>query len=464
MPIEYTELILGISAISIWFWILFTSSRGPLGWASPTGLYALGLLLFYIIPSIYWLFRPWTYSVPSYLEGLIYVFSGVIVLSLPFLVKSLRFFLRKMSSKHIVPPNYLKAFGWKLWIILLPICLGIGWRLYLFSLGFQSRLGRELPTLFGSESLAFLMSNVVFWYPVCSFALVAFGGKNQRRVGYGVWVIDGLLQIGALHRQAMLFFIIRSIVFLKLLGYKLTRKQWVVISCAVIFVISIVGETHSIAYRKIATTGGSYLGLSQVLEVLEETTAAYLTRKSEKSTLLKTLDDTMFRLYDARSASAVMMNVPKVIPFYYGETFLHVFYAWIPRYFWEDKPSLGEVHFLTTRVMPNDSGINPMGTVAELYINYGFIAVLGGGLISFWICQWSENAILRNRSTQRAWICIYPVLSLWFIGASYNLSQRLSEGLRCILVIWFFSTFLWYAKKKIRVMRVSKPSASVAIQ
>lgn len=411
-------------------------------------LFAAGLLLFYIIPSLYWQFRPWSYIVPPYFEGLPLVLASAGILGLPFLWDALIGTGRKRVGQPKRPFRTV-VFGEGLWVFLLPVLVGIGWRIYLLTMGWQARLAREMPALLGSRSLALIVQNFSYYYAACYFALVAFGNKTQRRVGVAFWVMDGFFQLSLLHRYAILLFALRSAVFATLLGLKLTRRHWIGFGVFVALVITIIGRSHSFAYGRVAGDR-AFLTVPQVIRILYDAGVSYA--HSDANVLMRSMDDTMFRLYEARSASAVMMNVPDVIPYFYGKTFLHVFYAVVPRYFWPGKPSLNEIHQVTHRVMPNDSGLNPAGILAELYMNYGFSVVLLGGIVSLLLCRWSERILTRQLTRKGgidpAWLCTYPLMvELWFF-ASFNFTQRLCEGIRWVLVLALIALLLRFARKR----------------
>lgn len=443
---EFDTIVLGIIALIMWSFIWLHASRGPLGWISPISLFAFGLLIFYIIPPLYWQFRPWTYRVPPYFGGLPFVLIGAIVLGLPFMLVRLRRARYDKVSLKIVDFQ-VGRFGSRLWLCVLPVLAGLGWKIHLLTLGFQSRLFPPAPVLFGSKGLAFLIGNIGYYFSPFYFVLVVLGNKRQRRVGILLWICDGIFQMYTLHRYAMLFFAFRSLVFMTILGFRISRKQWVGVAFVGIFIIAIIGKTPNLVYEAV-TSETPYLTPVQAAEIVGKTTGAFLAGKTdgEEFFLFKAMDDTMFRLYDARSASAVMMNVPNVIPYYYGATFLQIFYASIPRYFWPDKPSLGDIHTVTTLVMPDDMGINPTGTIAELYMNGSFIFVFFGGVICFMICRWIERVLLRKGLNQYILLCVYPIMTEWIVGANYNLTQRLSEGLRIVIFIWLFSLFIRFIR------------------
>jgi len=245
-----------------------------------------------------------------------------------------------------------------------------------------------------------------------------------------------------------------------LLRWKLKLRHWVIASIFGILVLSIIGQSH-IFSNKLVYGDKRYLTAGEVLEVLHRTGVGYVegvlqdrgNASTEENMLLRLLDDTMFRLYDARSASAVMMNVPDVIHYFYGETFLHMFYSLIPRYLWTEKPQLSDIHRVTIQVMPNDSGVNPAGTIAEFYMNYGFFAVLFGGIVSFILCQWSDHILTRRVGAGPTWLCMYPLLAEQFIAANNNFTQRISESIHWGLVLLLIAILLQFAKKQIVIIK-----------
>ena len=446
-------LLVGFIAFGEWVLIWRHSSRGPLGWAAPTSLFALGLLLLYITPSVYWMFRPWNVTYPPYYDGLPLVLAGAVLLGLPFLLDV--FLRRRKRGTHLarVFQHNEGEFGPRLWLCVIPILAGVAYRIYLFTLGYQSRNVRDVPMLFGSDSLALLVGNISDYFPVFYFALVALGNRLQRRIGLLSWALDALLQLMSLARFDMLYFVFRSAIFMTLRGWRLSRKQWAIVALFSMFVIAIVGRVPSLAKDLVSTGEAKYLTPGQVVMVVIDTTRGFLSGELSGGTspLLQALDDTFERLHMARSASAVMMNVPDVIPYEHGKTFLHVLYAWIPRYLWASKPNIRAVNLLTTLVMPDDSGLNPTGTIAELYVNYGFIAVFLGGIGCAYLCRAQERILLRKgRFLSPTWLCVYPSIGLWYFWADANLSQRLTEGLHVLLLFALVWLFLGFARRRSR--------------
>jgi O-antigen polysaccharide polymerase Wzy len=451
MDLAFVTFFLGIIALLMWFFIWNCASKGDLGWFSPISLFAIGLIVFYIIPPLYWQFSSWNYIIHHYLEGLPLVLTGVIIIGLPFIFVFFRKERQKSEYSFRENMDFSRGlFGSGLWICLIPVLLGLGWRIHLITLGHQGRLARTMPVLFGSQPLAYLVGNIGAIYCSFYFAMVLLGNKRQRQIGIAFWVVDGVLQMMTLHRYSLLIFALNSFVLMSILGIKISRKKWISLVVFGIFVIVIIGRTAGIAREYVKISGNTHLSVYETCQVVLEgarTSFSYNENES-KSSLLTIADNTMYRLYDARSASAVMMNVPDVIPYYYGRTFLQIFYSLIPRYFWTEKPSLGNIHRVTIEVMPDDSGVNPTGTIAELYMNFSFIGVFGGGVVCFFLCCWLERVMLRKRFQQYAWFCVYPLMVSWIVGANWNFTQRISEMIRLIVFVYLFSLFLGMIRKK----------------
>ena len=358
-------LLTGVSSLALWGFVWHRHAAGPLRWASPTGLFAAGILLLYVIPSVYWQFRPWDYYVPPYFEGLPLVLLGAGVLGLPFLACEL---LGRGARKPA--PLKLSArpgdFGGFLWAFLPPLVFGMGWRAYLLTQGWQSRLAGADIAFLGSEELGLIILNFHYYYPVCYFALAAFGTRGQRLTGLAFWGLDGLMMVCTLHRYEIILFFLRSAVFGTILGWKLKMRQWVLLGVSLALVLTVMGKTPDLVYLNV-TSSRQFLDPAQVAEVLLEASKGLLQEDygNERESSLasnpvwRILDDAMYRLYDARSASAVMESVPTVIPYSRGETFRHILYAYVPRYFWPDKPDLEELHHITTWVMTDDLGLAP---------------------------------------------------------------------------------------------------------
>jgi hypothetical protein len=444
--------LLALVALLLWSYVFLVERRRNIGWSSPTCLFSLGINIFYIIPSIYWMIRPWTSDVPPYFDGLWMVMLSAIILGLPFLFYA----FQRRSDKNLIPITHFifksRLFSNKLsWIFIIFAIVSIVLEVGLLLMGNQSRLGTQQLSLFGSSDLGYLvLKNLLSIWPIFYIFLIFFGGKKARILGMFLWLIDGVISITTLQRTQILNFLLYSFIIVGFLGYKISIKKMISAIFIIIFTMVVVGNVPKFVRNYAAYHGIKSLNTIEAVGVLYDSVIDTMTRPD--SSLLKYSDLTMERLYEARSASAVMASVPEKINYQYGSTMLHLFYALVPRFFWPEKPSLREIHLFTAEVMPNDSGLNPLGTLGEFYINFGFLFVFFGGFMSLWFCHFLESRFARyyltnSHSKLRALIVIYPISGVWLLGSSYNFTQRLSEGLR-IAVIFFCLYLLFRVFKK----------------
>ena len=85
-------------------------------------------------------------------------------------------------------------------------------------------------------------------------------------------------------------------------------------------------------------------------------------------------------------------------------------------------------------------------------------AVFLGGVLCLTICRWQEQTLLRGGRTSRIWLCVFPVMVLWFVWADANLSQRLSEGLRTLLIFGAMWLFLKIARVRLAAPSLGMPA------
>lgn len=84
--------------------------------------------------------------------------------------------------------------------------------------------------------------------------------------------------------------------------------------------------------------------------------------------------------FDLTRTAHIVQNVPELIPFQYGATYVSWMVAPIPRTMWPQKPSLGSGPMIGREVFRTAAGVPP-GLVAELYLNFGAVGVLFGSFL-----------------------------------------------------------------------------------
>ncbi len=447
---------LGLSASIMWGFIWRHMCReSPLGWASPGSLFSAGLFFYYIIPPLYWQMREWPYVLPSYFEGLPLVLKNVMILGIPFFVYALFRTIKKgiKFQKIQFPVEKGKSL---LWLFAILAIIGIGWRAYLITLGWQARGGQSAVMLFGSEGLGYLASNISYYVPVPCLILILYGDRLQCKAGKFLWIAEGVLRLVIFSRFGIMRYMLLSFLFSVIIGYKFKLRQWIVAGIGIIFTLSFVGASQMLIGDYIPANS-KFVAPAKIFNVLKTGTSRYMSNEivgmhisPESNVLMKSLDDTMYRMYDARSASAVMEKVPDIIPYYCGETLQQVLYAFMPRYFWVEKPNLDSIHRITSLAMWPERG-NPLGTLAELYLNYGSFAVFWGGIFALLICLWTDYMFSRKGAGVHPMkLAVYPIIAEQFIYASNNASQRICEYLRGLLVLMLIVMALKVIKSSTR--------------
>jgi hypothetical protein len=430
-------IFLCLIALLEWVWILGCGIRsGRMGVLSPLGLFASGTLVFYIVSPLYWQFREWTYPYPSYVDGLPLLLTCVILFGLPFLLIHGTACAR---SALTIPLGAIAVT--RSWAVVFAsvAAVGVAWNGYLITQGHQGVMVREETTILGSSELASLFSNLVYVSPVAYFLLMVQSDSSMRRMGALLWCIDGIVTVLGFNRTFILLFIVQSMIQARLLGWRVNRKYVVALLALGLCVVGILGRSKNVSIEVVLEHKATYMTPALMAEVFTRTIDDVIAGKTEKSGSANSgidglVDDVANRLYDARSASAVMAAVPDQIPYRYGSTFGHILYAFIPRAIWEDKPSLREIHLVTTQAMPGDYGVNPLGTLGEFYLNFGVSgAILGGAMCAVLLLLAHHHFNLTTSGTA-AWILCYPLLARWFLGVNYNFSQNVSEILRGLIL------------------------------
>ena len=455
--VNLIEALVPFLSLIVWILLFLTAKRQALWYLTPVSLFAFGILVFYMVPGTYWSFREWTYGIPDYQDGIVKVQCIALVLGMPLLFQ--QYFLQRQRSFLALSPIQVKQIRFANWAVVLFLnlaLLGFLWRIYLFSYGFQGRFERDAPTVLGSEDLGFLVGNIGYYSRIFYFTVILVGSRFQRRCAYAAWIFDAFLQVVTLHRYSILMLIFNSFIFLAFRGFTFTLRRSLVIVAAVLFTLTIVGFSAYLA-PDFRSNNSNYIKPLAILSLLSASATSYLGGNFDRNSLqsdagmsfVRILDDTMFRLHEGRSAAAVVPHYPNTYPFLNGETIIPVVYALVPRFFWPGKPELRDTHVLTTDFMPGDAGVNPLGTLAELYINGGYILVVAAGLFCIMVFGKLLRKLQTNLILDKIALCVtYPFVAEILVSASKNVSQRLSEGMRMIVVYYFVLVILRMGRRR----------------
>jgi hypothetical protein len=95
---------------------------------------------------------------------------------------------------------------------------------------------------------------------------------------------------------------------------------------------------------------------------------------------------------------------PSTIPYQYGQTYSYIVVAFIPRFIWPDKPSANDanqfyqVAYGLTAEEDLENGSFAAGTLAEGYINFGWLGVVGLMLLLGIFFDWFQWTFLTEAS------------------------------------------------------------------
>lgn len=121
------------------------------------------------------------------------------------------------------------------------------------------------------------------------------------------------------------------------------------------------------------------------------------------------------RSYLADSFAAVLYHTPRIYPFRYGASWLELFYFWIPRGFWPDKPLSQSLTFgpsyLSSFPQTGDSFYSPT-LMGDAYLNMGTVGVFAVFLLLGYGLRWSYNRLV-GRLPRPEGIVLYSLLVYW---------------------------------------------------
>jgi hypothetical protein len=127
--------------------------------------------------------------------------------------------------------------------------------------------------------------------------------------------------------------------------------------------------------------------------------------KEVKSNNEEDYRDTFWRLtYPLSAVSMVQKKTPMIVPFWDGESYENLFYKFIPRFIWKDKPAensgqeFGHRYFILDDSDKETSMNTPI--IAEAYMNYGYFGMYFMFIFMAFLMSsfsFTENIIYRQQ-------------------------------------------------------------------
>jgi hypothetical protein len=363
-------LFLLLNTFLICFYIYKDKSVIPYKINSPIVVSLYGIFLFYILPVFYWLNNEWPFNMPSYDEGSIEVQFCIFLFLLPLL------FLPKNIFFNI--PTYKISFHKTSLFWLISIILGVIFNSYYetFILGNQGRF--EFQS-YDSSSFSYLLTSLFHDDGLCFILCLFLSDKksisNFATIALVIYFIPTLLSF---HRFAILIFFFQLFIFFILIK-KINIRPIKLLTYSIlglVFVIGFIGRfgIEGIVYLSNHNTSSGSLTITDIITITKNVFQNFSFGTTIKPSIW---DEIFLRLNQSRSAAAVIHNFTTQSSFYLGLTFLSVFFFFIPRYIFPNKPDMSSVHLITVDFMGTDfGGVNPLGSIAEIYINFGFYGIV----------------------------------------------------------------------------------------
>ena len=402
---------------------------------SPLVVSLYGVFLFYVFPVFYWMYNieDWPFNKPSYYEGFYEVQICIALFLIPtfFVSRKANFDLR--IEKVFFPKLKLSV----LYLIVIFIVFNSYYETFI--LGNQGRF--EFQS-YESSSILYLLTSLFHDYGLC-FILCLYLSHNKKVRESSIFLL-ALYFIPTLlsfHRFAILIFFFQLFVFFVSVGdFKIKPLKFVLISVfGLIFVVGFIGRFGIEGIVFLSDHNGP-ISFVDILTI----TKNVITNFSLASEIRPSIWDEIFlRLNQSRSAAAVIHNFTLQSKFLLGYTFISVFFFFVPRYIYPDKPDMSSVHLITTEFMGEDfGGVNPLGSIAELFINFGYLGIIPTSILFHSLFIFFVKLINKIKKSAILFVAFYPYFAFMFFAFDLNLSQRVVQIAKGLLVYFVFYLIL----------------------
>jgi hypothetical protein len=120
--------------------------------------------------------------------------------------------------------------------------------------------------------------------------------------------------------------------------------------------------------------------------------------------LRRALNPSVTRISLLNQTANVIELTPSVVPYQYGWLYSYIAITWIPRFIWPDKPSVSEAnqYYQVAYGLSSEEDLSrvsiSVGFLAEGYINFGWIGVLGIMFLAGIFFDFYQTAFLSTTS------------------------------------------------------------------
>jgi hypothetical protein len=265
-----------------------------------------------------------------------------------------------------------------------------------------------------------IFNNLTFFSLIGYISIVYCLYLNRRIAWYEKIVLLSIVMYELIDRtlSGLLASLAIFVIFLVLLDLILKKNVFrilpVLLSFVVIYIL--ISPVKNLYRYEVWNSSKSYDFVSKV------TLIVYLIESGTENTdnkINKDQDKFLWRFsYPASALSEVINRTPNKVPYWNGETYFSLFYKFIPRAIWPNKPeeNIGQqfgkrYNFLD--ITDNSTSMN-LPLMAEFYANFGYWGIIGGmfllGLLYALIDFFFNNANNDVYNKLLGFVIIFPLI------------------------------------------------------
>jgi len=228
---------------------------------------------------------------------------------------------------------------------------------------------------------SFLIAQLLFIFEINTF-------KSNRLLkgSYKIFIVSCIL-VGL--ASSRLYYVLLPLVILALTFY--TKNKDIKIRYVIIIILLLVFlNPVKIIYRDIVGYRSDTFAETTISEIISAWNEALVEVWGDyNESVQRNIKTVIYRINELSTIALTFLEVPHSVEYEYGKTWVPIFYNFIPRLLWEDKPIIKEVtndYFnitlgvqsyyhakRTTLVVP---------TIADGYFNFGWFGIIMSGILS----------------------------------------------------------------------------------
>ena len=240
--------------------------------------------------------------------------------------------------------------------------------------------------------------------------------------------------VGSGSRSGAVYFGVTALIVWMLNTRRVPKAGVVVVACLAVLLVNVLGQVRASAWH-----GG--FNYATVAEDVRE------------GGLLNALRDGREEM-ETRSQRShgylpIIAKVPSDVGFLYGESYVHVLAAPIPRALWPDKPRSID-GYVGTRIFGYDGISIPAGAVGEAYWNFHVPGIITVMLLYGMFHRWLARTYRRYAQIPAA-TALYALTLFWFLPTSSDMVVYLQTIVPSIAALYFMGALAWKRRFSLRL-------------